>query len=212
MFSLRSLVDYLRSQHELIDVHVPVDPHLEIAEIHRRVVEREGPALLFHQVKGSPFPVLTNLFGTRRRVDLLFPDLSSDLFEQIIHLLSSPPSFSSLWKHRSLFKRGISALGMRKRHLRPSPFLYQDAPNLSQLPMLTSWPEDGGPFLTLPLVYTQSPENGVPNLGMYRMQRFDKETLGLHFQIQKGGGAHFFEAEQKNKIFLSQCSYLGILF
>ncbi|CCP62118.1 menaquinone biosynthesis decarboxylase [Chlamydia trachomatis] len=213
MFSLRSLVDYLRSQHELIDIHVSVDPHLEIAEIHRRVVEREGPALLFHQVKGSPFPVLTNLFGTRRRVDLLFPDLSSDLFEQIIHLLSSPPSFSSLWKHRSLFKRGISALGMRKRHLRPSPFLYQDAPNLSQLPMLTSWPEDGGPFLTLPLVYTQSPENGVPNLGMYRMQRFDKETLGLHFQIQKGGGAHFFEAEQKKQnlpvtVFLSGNPFL----
>ncbi len=91
MFSLRSLVDYLRVQRELIDIYTPVDPYLEIAEIHRRVVENEGPALLFHHVKGSPFPVLTNLFGTQKRVDLLFPDLSSGIFDQIAILLSSPP-------------------------------------------------------------------------------------------------------------------------
>jgi menaquinone biosynthesis decarboxylase, SCO4490 family len=206
-------VDYLRVQRELIDIYTPVDPYLEIAEIHRRVVENEGPALLFHHVKGSPFPVLTNLFGTQKRVDLLFPDLSSGIFDQIAILLSSPPSFSSLWQHRSLLKRGLSSLGLRKQRFRPSPFLHQDAPNLLQLPMLTSWPEDGGPFLTLPLVYTQSPENGIPNLGMYRMQRFDEQTLGLHFQIQKGGGAHFFEAEQKQQnlpvtIFLSGNPFL----
>lgn len=213
MFSLRSLVDYLRAQQELIDVHVLVDPYLEIAEIHRRVVENEGPALLFHNVKGSPFPVLTNLFGTQKRVDLLFPDLSSHLLDQVVSLLTSSPSFSSLWKHRSLLKRGLSSLGLHKRRFRPSPFLWRDPPNLSQLPMLTSWPEDGGPFLTLPLVYTQSPENGVPNLGMYRMQRFDEHTLGLHFQIQKGGGAHFLEAEKKQQnlpvtVFLSGNPFL----
>ena len=144
MFSLRSLVDYLRAQQELIDVHVLVDPYLEIAEIHRRVVENEGPALLFHNVKGSPFPVLTNLFGTQKRVDLLFPDLSSHLLDQVVSLLTSSPSFSSLWKHRSLLKRGLSSLGLHKRRFRPSPFLWRDPPNLSQLPMLTSWPEDGG--------------------------------------------------------------------
>ncbi|MBQ8498711.1 menaquinone biosynthesis decarboxylase [Chlamydia sp.] len=213
MFSLQSLVDYLRSQRELIDIYVPVDPYLEIAEIHRRVVDEEGPALLFHCVQGSPFPVLTNLFGTQKRVNLLFPELSSSLFDQIVRLLSSSPSLSSLWQHRSLLKRGMSSLGLHKRCCLSSPFLTQDPPNLLQLPMLTSWPEDGGPFLTLPLVYTQSPDNGAPNLGMYRMQRFDHHTLGLHFQIQKGGGAHFIEAEKKQQnlpvtVFLSGNPFL----
>ncbi len=195
MFSLRSLVSLLRSQGSLVDIFAPVDPSLEIAEIHRRVLASGGPALLFHHVIGSSFPVLTNLFGTQARVDTLFAAAPGDLIAQVVELASSPPSLSSLWKKKNILRRGLS-LGLRNRWFRRLPLHKASSVNLNQLPLLTSWPEDGGAFLTLPLVYTESPNTGIPNLGMYRMQRFDQRTFGLHFQIQKGGAGHFYEAEQ----------------
>ncbi|WP_201457153.1 menaquinone biosynthesis decarboxylase [Chlamydia sp. 17-3921] len=197
MSSLRRYVALLRSQHQLIDIYAPVNPYLELAEIHRRIIEDQGPALLFHNVLGSSFPVLTNLFGTKQRVNYIFSHIPDDLLTRIIQLLSSPPSLSSLWKSRDLLRRGLS-LGQRKVFWKPFPFV-KSSIDLNKLPMLTSWPEDGGAFLTLPLIYTESPYSSIPNLGIYRMQRFDYQTLGLHFQIQKGGGMHFYEAEQKKQ-------------
>ncbi|AAP05200.1 conserved hypothetical protein TIGR00148 [Chlamydia caviae GPIC] len=212
MSSLRRLVSLLRSQNDLIDIFAPVDPYLELPEIHRRVIENQGPALLFHNVQGASFPVLTNLFGTQKRVDQIFSKVPKGLIPQVIHLLSSPPKLSQLWKHRNLLLRGLS-LGLRKARFLKFPHKKMASVDLHQLPMLTSWPEDGGAFLTLPLVYTESPSSKIPNLGMYRMQRFDRDTLGLHFQIQKGGGMHFYEAEQKNEnlpvtVFLSGNPFL----
>ncbi|BAE81325.1 oxidoreductase [Chlamydia felis Fe/C-56] len=198
MSSLRRLVSLLRSQNDLVDVFAPVDPYLELPEIHRRVIEGHGPALLFHNVHGASFSVLTNLFGTQKRVDQIFSSVPEDLIPQVIHLLASPPKLSQLWRNRSLLFRGLS-LGLRKARFSKLPHKKMPLVDLHRLPMLTSWPEDGGAFLTLPLVYTESPNSKIPNLGMYRMQRFDRETLGLHFQIQKGGGMHFYEAEQKKQ-------------
>lgn len=212
MSLLRRHVSLLRAQGQLVDIYAPVDPHLELAEIHRRVIESQGPALLFHHVVGSKFPVVTNLFGTRYRVDALFSRAPDTLFSQIAQLFSSPLKIKTLWEARGLLKRGLS-LGLRKSRWRRFPFLSSSSVNLHELPMLTSWPEDGGAFLTLPLVYTESLESSSPNLGMYRMQRFDHHTLGLHFQIQKGGGMHFYEAEkiQRNlpvTVFLSGNPFL----
>lgn len=197
MSSLKNLISLLRSHNDLVDIFSPVDPYLEIAEIHRRVIEDQGPALLFHNVCGSPFPVITNLFGTKRRVDLIFSRVPEDLFPHILRLLSSPPKVTELWKSRALLRRALS-LGLTKTHFRAFPYKKMTPVDLHALPMLTSWPEDGGAFLTLPLVYTESPSCNKPNLGMYRMQRFDNTTLGLHMQIQKGGGMHLYEAEQQN--------------
>lgn len=212
MSSLRHFVSLLRSHHDLIDIFAPVDPYLELPEIHRRVIQNQGPALLFHNVQGSSFPVLTNLFGTQKRVDLIFSRVPNDIISQVIHLLSSPPKLSQLWEKRRLLLRGLS-VGLRKPCFSKLPHHKMSSVDLHQLPMLTSWPEDGGAFLTLPLVYTESPSSKVPNLGMYRMQRFDKNTLGLHFQIQKGGGMHFHEAEMKKEnlpvtVFLSGNPFL----
>ncbi|WP_375793354.1 menaquinone biosynthesis decarboxylase [Chlamydia sp. 12-01] len=212
MSSLRRLVSLLRSQNDLIDIFAPVDPYLELPEIHRRVIENQGPALLFHNVLGASFPVLTNLFGTQKRVDQIFSRVPKDLILRVIRLLSSPPRLSQLWKNRNLLLRGLS-LGLRKARFSKFPHKKMASVDLNQLPMLTSWPEDGGAFLTLPLVYTESPSSRIPNLGMYRMQRFDNDTLGLHFQIQKGGGMHFYEAEQNNRnlpvtVFLSGNPFL----
>lgn len=209
MFSLKSLVPLLRAKGLLVDVAAPVDPFLELAEIHRRVLAEGGPAILFHRVIGSPFPVLTNLFGTKERVDFLFSQVPDDLISNALSLLTAFPSLSSLWKQRALISRCLS-VGLRRSRkfpLKPMPV------DLYKLPMLTSWPEDGGAFLTLPLVYTESPITHAPNLGMYRMQRHNQSTLGLHFQIQKGGGTHFHEAEQLRRhlpvtVFLSGNPFL----
>ncbi|ANH79072.1 menaquinone biosynthesis decarboxylase [Candidatus Chlamydia sanziniae] len=212
MSLLRRQVSFLRMQNQLIDVFAPVDPYLELAEIHRRVIENQGPALLFHNVLGSSFPVLTNFFGTQQRLDLLFSRAPDDLITKIAHVLSSKPSISTFWRSRNLLRRCLS-LGLRKAYGRHFPFISMPSVNLYNLPITTSWPEDGGAFLTLPLVYTESPSLTTPNLGMYRMQRFGHDTLGLHFQIQKGGGMHLYEAEQNKKnlpvtVFLSGNPFL----
>ncbi|WP_213357768.1 UbiD family decarboxylase [Chlamydiifrater phoenicopteri] len=195
---LRKFLSLLRKSNQLIDVRVPVDPNLELAEIHRRVIGEGGGALLFHKVLGSPFPVVTNLFGTKQRVDLAFSSCPKNIFKDIARLISSPPSISSLWRNRSLISRCLRS-GKRKVSPFFCPLKRMVSPDLNKIPMIKSWPEDGGHFVTLPLVYTRSPLSGKENLGMYRLQRFDSSTLGLHFQIQKGGGAHLHEAEQLDK-------------
>lgn len=198
MFSLKELSTKLRACGHLVDVFVPVDPCLELPEIHRRVIQNQGPALLFHHVVGSKFPVLTNLFGSQDRIDLLFSDVQDDLFLQLSRFLSSEPSFKTCWKYKNLFQRVMSARLKKFFSLR---FPWQTDPSLTldSLPLLKSWPKDGGFFLTLPLVYTESLQTKQSNLGIYRMQRFDSHTMGLHFQIQKGGGMHLHEAELANQ-------------
>lgn len=197
--NLRQFIEVLRQRNLIVDIHSPVDPNLELAEIHRRVIAANGPALLFHRVKGSPFPVVTNLFGTLERVSIAFRNRPEDLIANAVKLATRdfPPSLKNLWEQRRTI-RSLMKVGMRKR--RRAPILEcSSAPDLEKLPMLTSWPEDGGPFITLPLVYTEPPEGGPPNLGMYRIQRYDKSTCGLHWQIAKGGGHHFHQAEQLNQ-------------
>jgi UbiD family decarboxylase len=194
--SLGDFVELLRSEHEVVEISAPVDPHLEIAEIHRRVIERGGPALLFTNVKGSTFPVVTNLFGTTRRVDLSFGPRP----EQLVRDLASfphtmmPPTPSKLWSHRATLL-DLAKVGLRRRG-HSSELIFDDPPRLSRLPLLTTWPLDGGPFITLPLVYTEHPTTGVHNLGMYRIQRYDDATTGLHCQIGKGGGFHLLAAKE----------------
>src|SRR5881398_2226157 len=102
--NLRSFLDLLRSENNLASIEAEVDPYLEIAEIHRRVIERGGPALLFTKVKGSGFPVVTNLFGTQRRIELAFGPRPETFVKQLVSVAESllPPNRAELWKHRSL--------------------------------------------------------------------------------------------------------------
>lgn len=197
---LRSFIETLRREDEIVDVHAEVDPFLEIAEIHRRVIDEQGKALFFHNVKGSTFPVVTNLFGTRRRIDLAFGAEPLKFVKRLVdaaeHLL--PPSVGKLWDYRDL---GLKArkLGTKLASRAPVRESRQASVDLEKLPLLQLWHEDGGHFITLPLVYTESPIDGKHNLGIYRMQRYDKATTGMHWQIGKGGGFHYFEAEQRNE-------------
>ena len=189
--NLRSFLDLLRRENDLTTIEVEVDPYLELAEIHRRVIDERGPALLFKRVKGSPFPVVTNLFGTARRIDLAFGPKPEQFVKQVVEVAESllPPNRSELWKHRSLI-RDFLKLGTRKVARGGVTEALQRQPRLDQLPVLTTWQEDGGPFITLPLVYTEHPVTKKHNLGIYRMQVYDEATAGLHWQIQKGGGFH----------------------
>ncbi|MDO3675536.1 UbiD family decarboxylase [Paenibacillus ehimensis] len=200
--NLRSFLEALRKENQLKVISAPVDPNLELAEIHRRVIDEQGPALLFTNVKGASFPVVTNLFGTSRRVDLAFGPRPEQLMKDIIAAKDTllPPTPKAVWDQRQLLL-DLLKVGTKNVSSDAAPVLQQcktESP-LAGLPVLTSWQEDGGPFVTLPLVYTEHPENGHHNLGMYRMQVYDDRTTGMHWQIHKGGGFHYHEAEKRGQ-------------
>jgi UbiD family decarboxylase len=181
-------------------IHIPVDPHLEIAEIHRRVIAAGGPALLFTHPRDAAFPVVTNLFGNSQRVELAFGSRPTTLIRDLARLAETalPPTPQRLWPFRGALA-GALRIGQQLTPVAHAPVAHAHLtpPRLARLPLLTSWPEDGGPFITLPLVYTEDPENSNHNLGMYRAQRFDDRTLGMHWQICRGGGFHYHRAESR---------------
>jgi len=198
--NLRTFIELLRKENEIVEISAEVDPYLELAEIHRRVIDEQGKALLFTNPKGSTFPVVTNLFGTNKRIDLAFGKRPQEFVKRAVHMVEDlvPPKIGKMWGYRDMAMTGLK-LGTKQ--LRNAPVLEsrQSAVDLEKLPLLQLWHEDGGHFVTLPLVYTESPTSGKPNLGMYRIQRYDKTTTGIHWQIGKGGGFHYYEAEQRNE-------------
>lgn len=200
LHDLRAYLDLLAEENELLTIEEEVDPYLEIAEIHRRVISRQGPALLFRSVRNSRFPVVTNLFGTQKRLDLAFGTTPVHFVRDIVRLIETalPPSLNTIWQNRTLL---LDAARIGLKTVRRGPILdcCQRPPQLSSLPLLTSWHSDGGPFVTLPLVYTEHPDGKGHNLGMYRIQRYDDRTAGIHWQIHKGGGYHYHAAEQKDQ-------------
>lgn len=197
--NLRQFLEQVRKAGELAVIDAPVDPHLEIAEIHRRVIEEGGPVLLFTNVKGSKFPVVTNLFGTIPRVDLAFGPRPEQFMRRIVKAADTlvPPTPKKIWEQRDLIW-GLAKVGTKTISASDAPVLknlVRDNP-MAQLPVLTSWQLDGGPFVTLPLVYTEHPTTHAHNLGMYRMHVYDGQTTGMHWQIGKGGGFHHAAAEE----------------
>lgn len=198
--SLRTFLDLLTRENEIITIKAEVDPYLELAEIHRRVISAGGPALLFERVKGSRYPVVTNLFGTARRIDLAFGPKPEALVRDLVHIAESilPPKVGELWQHRSV-AFDLLKLGTKNTSRSPVTQVVDRPARLDQLPVITTWQEDGGPFITLPLVYTENPVTKKHNLGVYRMHVYDSHSTGLHWQIQKGGGFHYSEAERMNQ-------------
>ena len=178
--NLRSFLDRLRRENDLTTIEVEVDPYLEIAEIHRRAIEQGGPALLFRRVKGSEFPVVTNLFGTAKRIELAFGPKPEKFIRELVRVAESllPPKRTELWKHRSLVREFLK-LGTRSVSRGPVTQVVSKQPRLSDLPVLTTWQQDGGPFITLPLVITRDPDSGARNVGCYRMQRLGPRETAL---------------------------------
>jgi UbiD family decarboxylase len=197
---LRAFLEQLRRQGDLAVVEAPVDPRLEAAEVHRRVIAAGGPALLFTRVRGADMPLVTNLFGTRRRAELAFGRRPLRLVRRLARLAEElmPPTLGGLWRARDLLGEAVR-VGLRRRSSGPVTEVVTTDVGLDRLPALTCWPEDGGPFVTLPLVLTEHPEGKGSNLGMYRLQIHDARATGMHWQIGKGGGYHYAAAEARGE-------------
>ncbi len=197
---LRTFIARLTRDRDVVTIDAPVDPYLEAAEIHRRVIAAGGPALVFRHITGADFPLVTNLFGTPRRAELAFGERPLRLIKRLVHLVETllPPTPAKLWAARDL---GLELLkvGVKRGSSGPVTDVVTSDVRLDRLPAMTTWPDDGGPFVTLPLVFTQHPDGRGPNLGMYRLHVHDATSTGMHWQIGKGGGFHYQIAEARNQ-------------
>lgn len=198
----QAIIDLERHGH-LVRIEAEIDPCLEAAEIQRRVYLAGGPAVLFTRVKGCRFPMASNLFGTKERTRFLFRD-SLDAVRQLVALKIDP---SQLARH-PLRYLGIprTLWSMWVRRVRRGPVI-ENQTTIDQLPQLKSWPDDGGPFVTLPQVYTEHPDRPGfknSNLGMYRVQLGGNDyvpncEVGLHYQIHRSIGVHHAAAIQRGE-------------
>lgn len=200
--SLWEFIQALENAGELRRIAYEADPNLEITEIADRVMKKRGPALLFERPKGFNVPLLINAFGSSKRMAMaLGADALDDLAGEIADL--TKPDIPQSWGDRLGFamKYGKLALFVPKTRkgggTPPCQEIVMDPPRLSKLPILTCWPKDGGPFITLPLVFTHDPNNGKRNVGMYRMQVYDDTTTGMHWQLHKVGMEHMTDAGRK---------------
>lgn len=194
---LREFIAALEARGLLRRITEPVDCHLEITEITDRVSKMEGKdnvALLFENVKGYDMPVLMNAFGSYERMALaLGVEKLDDVGDEIREILRIP--YISL-QHKmdvvSLIPMAKKAINFPK-YVKKAPCqeVVELEPDLDKLPILTCWPQDGGPFITLPLVFTKNPATGKRNVGMYRLQKYDKQTTGMHWHIHKNGADNF---------------------
>jgi 4-hydroxy-3-polyprenylbenzoate decarboxylase len=203
--SLRECVDDLARHGQLVRIESPVDPRLEAAAIHRRVYAAGGPAVYFANVTGCRFPMVSNLFGTMDRVRLMFRD-SLATVERLVALKVDPrEAVAHPWR---FWRAPLEAMAMRPKFVGRGPVMAERT-TIGNLPQLVSWPADGGPFVTLPVVYSEDVrEPGVrrSNLGMYRVQLGGNEyepgrEIGLHYQIHRSIGVHHAAAVAARKPF-----------
>lgn len=185
----------LEKSGQLVRIKEEVDPNLEMAEIHRRVFDAGGPALLFERVKGSPFRAVSNLYGTYERTEYIFRHTLHRV-QKVIELKADPANFfKNPGRYLNAPFTALSALPLKSRF--STPILY-GVTTVDQLPQIKSWPDDGGAFITLPQVLTLPPQESSimkSNLGMYRIQLSGNEyeinrEVGMHYQLHRGIGVH----------------------
>ncbi|MEL7020996.1 MAG: UbiD family decarboxylase [Bacteroidota bacterium] len=193
--SLRDCANDLEKHGRLLRIQTELDPDLEVAEVHRRVFDAEGPALLFERIKGSPFQGLSNLYGTYERTDFIFRH-TIEKVQKVIELKADPANFlKDPLRYLTAPFTALSALPQKS--LLGAPIKYGKT-SIDKLPLIKSWPMDGGAFVTLPQVLTLPPGEKNPmqsNIGMYRIQLSGNEykmnqEIGLHYQIHRGIGVH----------------------
>ena len=195
----REFIKRLEQAGELRRIERRISPHLEITEIAARVMHSSGPALLFENVEGSELPVSINLMGSRRRMAMaLGVEDVEEIAARIDSLISTKVPESLLGK-LALLPKLQELAGYPPRTVRDGPvreMVERDTDvDLGRLPVLTCWPKDGGPYVTLPQVITRCPATGMRNVGMYRMQVFDRNTTGMHWHLHKDGARHFEQAK-----------------
>lgn len=202
--NLRACITDLEKNGHLIRIKHEVDPHLEMAAIHLRVFEQGGPAILFEKIKGSRFAAVSNLFGTLERSKFIFRD-SLDKVKRLVELKNDP---LSAIKHPLLNANvALTALSALPMKVGKGAIKNFERCQISDLPQILNWPKDGGPFVTMPQVYTEDIDKpGVmnANLGMYRIQLAGNdyilnEEIGLHYQLHRGIGVHQTKANAKGQ-------------
>ena len=199
----REFIELLEKKNELRRVAHPVSPNLEITEIATRLMHGGGPALLFENVTGSRLPVSINLMGSHRRMALALGVEDVEVIAGRIAELVSTKVPESLLGKIALLPRLMEMTKFPPRTVSSGPVqeivLERDEVDLGSLPVLTCWPQDGGPYFTLPQVITRDPASGMRNVGMYRMQVFDRNTTGMHWHIHKHGAQHFESARRAGR-------------
>lgn len=198
---LRDFIRKLEKEGELKRIRVEVDPVLEITEITDRVTRAGGPALLFERPKGSKIPLLINMLGSERRMNLaLEVDKLSDVADRINSYLALQSPQGLMDKLKMLPK--LAEIGaFFPKTVKSGPckeVIRKDGFSLHEFPVLKCWPQDGGRFITWPLVITKNPDTGKRNVGLYRMQVEDERTTGMHWQTQKHGAEHFRRARSRH--------------
>lgn len=202
--SLADCITDLEKHGHLVRIREEVDPFLEAAAIHLRVFENEGPALLFENIKGTRFPAVSNLFGTLERSKFMFRD-TLDSIKTLVDLKSDPlKAIKNPFKYAGAGLTASSALPWNTGLFAPIKF---GKTRISALPQIVNWPMDGGPFVTMPQVYTEDIDKpGVmnSNLGMYRIQLGGNEyitdrEIGLHYQLHRGIGVHQSKANARGQ-------------
>ena len=198
--SLRDFIALLEREGELAFVDAEVDPYLELAEIGDRAVKAHGPALLFRNVKGHPMPVVMNQFGSQRRMELALGAPLDDLAARIAGLLDLQVPQGLAGKVKALGQlRELASFAPKLVRAGAFREVVVQPPDLGALPVLTTWPGDGGPFITLPVVVTKDLQ-GRRNAGMYRMQVFDAQTTGMHWHVHHDGAANFRESDGRMEV------------
>ena len=200
---LRDFIQQLESRGELKRIRTEVDPKLEITEICDRTLRRGGPALLFEKVKGSPYPLLGNLFGTPERVAMGMGEENVEALREVGRLLAflkepdPPKGMKDAWEKLPVFRK---VLDMAPKELRNAPCQAVsqegDQVDLTQLPIQTCWPEDAAPLITWGLVITRGPNKSRQNLGIYRMQLLGPDRLIMRWLAHRGGALDFREWQE----------------
>jgi len=191
---LREFLSALEARGELLRIRAPVSADLEAAEIADRAVKAGGPALLFENVKGHDVPLAMNLFGTLGRMCLALGVASLDEIGARMVEVIEPEIPSNLIEKLKMLPKLARLADFIPKTVSSGPcqeVVEEDRPSLSFLPVVKTWPGDGGPFLTLPLVFTKDPKTGRRNVGMYRMHVYDETSTGMHWHIHKGGAQHY---------------------
>ncbi|MEG0874945.1 MAG: menaquinone biosynthesis decarboxylase [Clostridiales bacterium] len=186
--NLGEFITALEKKNLLKRITATVNRDLEITEIADRVVKNQGPALLFENVEGSPYPLLINAFGSYQHVNTAFEVESlDDIGDKIADLMDLSNYHDLMSKIKSVPKIAkLANIFPKKVNTAPCQEVVEE-PDLDKLPILKCWPGDGGRFITLPLVITKDPEDGTQNIGMYRLHVYDKKTTGMHWHIHKDG-------------------------
>ncbi|MBW1838463.1 MAG: menaquinone biosynthesis decarboxylase [Deltaproteobacteria bacterium] len=198
--NFQEFIHYLDKNGELVRIKVEVSPDLEITEITNRVTKKYGKALFFENVKGSHFPVVTNTFGTFKRIEMAFGRDADEIAKKIEELTKTQVPEGIVNKIKFMPKLiELAKTPPKMVTSAPCQEVVHTDPDLFIIPVLKCWPQDGGKFITLPLVITKSLEDSTRNMGMYRIQIYDKNTTGMHWHIHKDAANHFSQYVQAKK-------------